>query len=163
MFRPAATRQPSTLYTGRILLSGKLDYRKRRISREGDEIKKSSRGGKRERESVELNLVSRASQTSHTFTSLPLHCGLIFFRILMRSSLLNACNVWCTIFSIQGGYTYSREINFRGEAVKEKNNYVIVNIHVEDMHRTDFFSFFFYSYYKSIPNAKYANSFIIHK
>lgn len=50
MFRPAATRQPSTLYTGRILLSGKLDYRKRRISREGDEIKKSSRGGKRERE-----------------------------------------------------------------------------------------------------------------
>lgn len=132
MFRPAATRQPSTLYTGRILLSGKLDYRKRRISREGDEIKKSSRGGKRERESVELNLVSRASQTSHTFTSLPLHCGLIFFRILMRSSLLNACNVWCTIFSIQGGYTYSREINFRGEAVKEKNNYVIVNIYVED-------------------------------
>lgn len=131
MFRPAATRQPSTLYTGRILLSGKLDYRKRRISREGDEIKKSSRG-KRERESVELNLVSRASQTSHTFTSLPLHCGLIFFRILMRSSLLNACNVWCTIFSIQGGYTYSREINFRGEAVKEKNNYVIVNIYVED-------------------------------
>lgn len=86
----------------------------------------------RERESVELNLVSRASQTSHTFTSLPLHCGLIFFRILMRSSLLNACNVWCTIFSIQGGYTYSREINFRGEAVKEKNNYVIVNIYVED-------------------------------
>lgn len=132
MFRPAATRQPSTLYTGRILLSGKLDYRKRRISREGDEIKKSSRGGKRERESVELNLVSRASQTSHTFTSLPLHCGLIFFRILMRSSLLNACNVWCTIFSIQGGYTYSREINFRGETVKEKNNYVIVNIYVED-------------------------------
>lgn len=132
MFRPAVTRQPSTLYTGRILLSGKLDYRKRRISREGDEIKKSSRGGKRERESVELNLVSRASQTSHTFTSLPLHCGLIFFRILMRSSLLNACNVWCTIFSIQGGYTYSREINFRGEAVKEKNNYVIVNIYVED-------------------------------
>lgn len=132
MFRPAATRQPSTLYTGRILLSGKLDYRKRRISREGDEIKKSSRGGKRERESVELNLVSRASQTSHTFTSLPLHCGLIFFRILMRSSLLNACNVWCTIFSIQGGYTYSREINFRGEIVKEKNNYVIVNIYVKD-------------------------------
>lgn len=132
MFRPAATRQPSTLYTGRILLSGKLDYRKRRISREGDEIKKSSRGGKRERESVELNLVSRASQTSHTFTSLPLHCGLIFFRILMRSSLLNACNVWCTIFSIQDGYTYSREINFRGETVKEKNNYVIVNIYVED-------------------------------
>lgn len=86
----------------------------------------------RERESVELNLVSRASQTSHTFTSLPLHCGLIFFRILMRSSLLNACNVWCTIFSIQGGYTYSREINFRGETVKEKNNYVIVNIYVED-------------------------------
>lgn len=86
----------------------------------------------RERESVELNLVSRASQTSHTFTSLPLHCGLIFFRILMRSSLLNACNVWCTIFSIQDGYTYSREINFRGEAVKEKNNYVIVNIYVED-------------------------------
>lgn len=132
MFRPAATRQPSTLYTGRILLSGKLDYRKRRISREGDEIKKSSRGGKRERESVELNLVSRASQTSHTFTSLPLHCGLIFFRILMRSSLLNACNIWCTIFSIQGGYTYSREINFRGETVKEKNNYVIVNIYVKD-------------------------------
>lgn len=134
MFRPAATRQPSTLYTGRILLSGKLDYRKRRISREGDEIKKSSRGGKREREreSVELNLVSRASQTSHTFTSLPLHCGLIFFRILMRSSLLNACNVWCTIFSIQDGYTYSREINFRGETVKEKNNYVIVNIYVKD-------------------------------
>lgn len=132
MFRPAATRQPSTLYTGRILLSGKLDYRKRRISREGDEIKKSSRGGKREKESVELNLVSRASQTSHTFTSLPLHCGLIFFRILMRSSLLNACNVWCTIFSIQGGYTYSREINFRGETVKEKNNYVIVNIYVKD-------------------------------
>lgn len=132
MFRPAATRQPSTLYTGRILLSGKLDYRKRRISREGDEIKKSSREGKRERESVELNLVSRASQTSHTFTSLPLHCGLIFFRILMRSSLLNACNVWCTIFSIQGGYTYSREINFRGETVKEKNNYVIVNIYVKD-------------------------------
>lgn len=132
MFRPAATRQPSTLYTGRILLSGKLDYRKRRISREGDEIKKSSRGGKRERESVELNLVSRASQTSHTFTSLPLHCGLIFFRILMRSSLLNACNVWCTIFSIQGGYMYSREINFQGETVKEKNNYVIVNIYVED-------------------------------
>lgn len=86
----------------------------------------------RERESVELNLVSRASQTSHTFTSLPLHCGLIFFRILMRSSLLNACNVWCTIFSIQDGYTYSREINFRGETVKEKNNYVIVNIYVKD-------------------------------
>lgn len=86
----------------------------------------------REREFVELNLVSRASQTSHTFTSLPLHCGSIFFRILMRSSLLNACNVWCTIFSIQGGYTYSREINFRGETVKEKNNYVIVNIYVED-------------------------------
>lgn len=86
----------------------------------------------REREFVELNLVSRASQTSHTFTSLPLHCGLIFFRILMRSSLLNACNVWCTIFSIQSGYTYSREINFRGETVKEKNNYVIVNIYVED-------------------------------
>lgn len=117
----------------------------------------------REREFVELNLVSRASQTSHTFTSLPLHCGLIFFRILMRSSLLNACNVWCTIFSIRDGYTYSREINFRGEAVKEKNNYVIVNIYVEDTHRTDFFSFFFYSYYKSIPNTKYANSFIIHK
>lgn len=86
----------------------------------------------RERESVELNLVSRALQTSHTFTSLPLHCGLIFFRILMRSSLLNACNVWCTIFSIQDGYTYSREINFRGETVKEKNNYVIVNIYVKD-------------------------------
>lgn len=91
-----------------------------------------ARERERERESVELNLVSRASQTSHTFTSLPLHCGLIFFRILMRSSLLNACNVWCTIFSIQGGYTYSREINFRGETVKEKNNYVIVNIYVKD-------------------------------
>lgn len=75
MFRPAATRQPSTLYTGRILLSGKLDYRKRRISREGDEIKKSSRGGKRERErirGVESRFKSVANESHFHVVASPL-------------------------------------------------------------------------------------------